>query len=671
MRAAERRNPFHILDVTEVNLSVFVHSFSPVILRNAEALFSQGNVVIKGMQGSGKSMLLGLLRPDVRTAYAEASAPFPVAGELSRFVSASINLTHAGLGDFGHRMSATKGAHDVEIPLLFADFLNYSLALDLFQSLDMLGARADGVVARELGLQMEEERWDRFSRSVASNDCWFGYLSEVSDFAGLRARLRQRVVHYRSFLNYNVSTLGEDVTTTKTAVGQPLSCIVDEAKRHGILPNDVIVLFCIDQFEELIHQKGLVEELRTSFRAVINRALGARNSAFYYRVGTRGHAWEADLTLFGSSRQLEPDRDYKVIDLDDILRRRENRKTWIFPELAQDIFCRRLRLAGYERLAEAKDPLHVVFGGGITPVDLARRYAGKSPGRAVKLDLEWPEEFRTFLLRLAEENPLEARLAEAWARQRNKSSVMEQETFRARPWLEKKWWMKERIPQALMQIAGRCGQQPICSGKDDILGLSGGNALVFLGICRQIWDAWLRAGANEEGPIDNMTQALGILNASEWWLDQMIPGGFDGDARRRFVLKIGTELSARLYGDAAMSNPGHNGFSLERFELDQFRAVGQALRFLSDAGDLFELSHTTKLKDRAPRIKWYLVPIVSPAVRLPYQHTKEPVYLKVGAVASWLRNSGILMGNRLHGEESRSEDEPEQMNLFDNARITR
>jgi ABC-type lipoprotein export system ATPase subunit len=60
----QRTNPFNELYVTEtVSSSAFVRIFSPFILKNASALFLPGNVVIKGMQGCGKSMLLSLLKP--------------------------------------------------------------------------------------------------------------------------------------------------------------------------------------------------------------------------------------------------------------------------------------------------------------------------------------------------------------------------------------------------------------------------------------------------------------------------------------------------------------------------------------------------------------------------------------------------------------------------------
>jgi len=93
----QRSNPFNELYVSEtVGPGAFVQIFSAKLLHNASALYLPGNVVLKGMQGSGKSMLLTLLKPEVRVAYAEARSKFPLSGAQSRFISAGINLTRSG-----------------------------------------------------------------------------------------------------------------------------------------------------------------------------------------------------------------------------------------------------------------------------------------------------------------------------------------------------------------------------------------------------------------------------------------------------------------------------------------------------------------------------------------------------------------------------------------------
>ncbi|RZJ78267.1 MAG: hypothetical protein EOO47_14345 [Flavobacterium sp.] len=61
---AIRINPFHELYVGEsVGPDKFVGLFSNVIVEHALSLFQPGHVVLKGLPGSGKSMLLNLLKP--------------------------------------------------------------------------------------------------------------------------------------------------------------------------------------------------------------------------------------------------------------------------------------------------------------------------------------------------------------------------------------------------------------------------------------------------------------------------------------------------------------------------------------------------------------------------------------------------------------------------------
>jgi len=56
-----------------------------------------------------------------------------------------------------------------------------------------------------------------------------------------------------------------------------------------------------------------------------------------------------------------------------------------------------------------------------------------------------------------------------------------------------------------------------------------------------------------------------------------------------------------------------------------------------DYGDLLEGTHTTKNKDRAPRLKWYLNPLLCPYFRIPYIRTKEPVYTNLVTLAKELQ----------------------------------
>ena len=74
----EMKNPFNNLYYTEsLSASHFVKIFSPALLSEARTheLFQPGSVVLTGLQGSGKSALLNLLKPDVLIAYLNSDEP--------------------------------------------------------------------------------------------------------------------------------------------------------------------------------------------------------------------------------------------------------------------------------------------------------------------------------------------------------------------------------------------------------------------------------------------------------------------------------------------------------------------------------------------------------------------------------------------------------------------
>ena len=142
-------NPFSELYVGEtVPPADFVRLFSPFLVEQALLLFQRGNVVLTGIQGSGKTMLLSLLRPSIRMAFKVAQAEFPVPARHSRFISAGISLRHSGVMAFGQRAFHKDPAVAAEItPLFFGDYLNYSLVYDLLLSLERL-AREDAADVR-------------------------------------------------------------------------------------------------------------------------------------------------------------------------------------------------------------------------------------------------------------------------------------------------------------------------------------------------------------------------------------------------------------------------------------------------------------------------------------------------------------------------------------------
>ena len=205
------------------------------------------------------------------------------------------------------------------------------------------------------------------------------------------------------------------------------------------------------------------------------------------------------------------------------------------------------------------------------------------------------------------------------------------------PWVDEKmkYWAKERKEAALVQMAGAAIQSLIWSGRKHILDLSGFNILSFMSICRAIWGAWLRGMSDADLkalqglpniPVD--AQVIGINEASKTWFDKLREG-LDGDRRTTFINSLGTWFSRKIRDDKALSNPGHNGFSLPLRDLDSDSWMVSLIKNSRDHGDLIESDHTTKSSDQKPRRKWYLHPLLCPYFRIQFVRTKEPIYTDI------------------------------------------
>ncbi len=661
-------NPFFEVYVGDrLTSSEFVGIFSPFLVEHAQALFLPGNVVVKGIQGSGKSMLLTLLKADVRREYGRAMAQFPVQGATGDFIGAGINLAHCNAMDFGYRRLTDDPEENA---LLFADFVNHQILLDLFDSLRKL-ANPDRTIKHYPTVSLDPARTNDFTKHIRDHPVFQGSLSGCQTIEEVEARMRHRINAYVRYLHRNDRQLDEGIRTTKTDMGTPISTIVAELKRAGIITEKVPVFIHVDQYEELANISA-PDQRTPDYRAVINRALARRDSAISYRIGTRGHAWRNHGRILGSTARLEEERDYKFVDLDLLLKRSENPKTYIFPRFVADVFARRLRHVGLASDdAQGDKLLSSIFGDGIAPQEKARRYGGRNPGRAVKVDPDWPEPFSAALREMVDRDPLDARLLEARALQRidrtapRATRLLPAElTMDIRDDVEREWWRKERVELALVQIAGRCQERPIWSGKSEVIELSGGNILTFLNICQNIWDTNTQLGRRSRDTgltrIDDDLQAIGILKASEYWLRKILrETGRSGD-RSRFVQLLGTFLARRLHADRQMSNPGHNGFSVPDDELaaPAFVFVQDLLWEMVDYGSLVASSHITKEKDRLPRTKFYLNPVLCPHFRIHYKRLKEPIYVHAAEVASWMAEAKLPVPEGIRRSRPNSDPAP-------------
>lgn len=639
-------NPFHELYVTETaRPEEFVQLFSDLLLPHALLLFQPGNVVLKGTQGSGKSMLLNLLTPESRCAYHKAGKAFPVPEKQANFISAGINLTRSGVLDVGQRpLTGDKQEDERLFPLFFADFVNYWIVRDVIRSLRTMQA------SPEIFPYLRSGHNDAFAVLLGKQECWFGYLENARSLEELQSLIDRRISTYRAFHVANLKTLPKEIIDTKTSIGEPISRSVECLWQSGALHEDVPLYVRIDQHEVLSRSDDLRPTLGIEYRRIINKALGTRDPRLSYRVGTRRYAWGDDLNVYGTTMSLEILRDYRIIDMDDLLRRKEDASTWLFPKFAEDIFRRRLEHAGF--VLPTGRSLRHVMGSTPTPKEMARDYVGTTEAdRALKIEPDWPDTWKTFLRELYARDPLSAKLAEAWKRQRASENAgaeepPPQENF---PW-DRPYWRKERAKQAVFQLAARSAQRPKWSGADAIVALSMGGTLVFVSVCQHMWDAFLRSqmGMPENKRHDPIAQglphkiqALGIFTASAYWYQKISeqPGGGE---RRRFIDYLGRMFYMTLMEDRAMSYPGYNGFSLANDALENDDEVSRFVGDAVDYGDLFDALHTTKHKDGRQRTKWYLNPILSPYFRLPESHVKEPMYVDVPTVRGWLAELKIV-----------------------------
>lgn len=642
-----RINPFHELYLTEsIGPDKYVELFSPYLVDKVLELFQPGHVILKGLQGSGKSMLLGLLKPSVRIAFAREGVPFPVPPKFKMFIGAGIHLIRDGVSDFGQRSIPGDNSFE-QSPYLFADFLNYWLVIDILQSIRELSNPELGL-ADEIGIGYNKEKLDKFAKDLKSDACWFGYLDEVGSYDDLISTIRKRIQHYLAFLNFNTDTLPDDILSTKTRIGKPLLACTKLLRLNGIIANKTEIFVRIDQFEELKYLEDLSSIKENSFREQIHKLLGMRDDAVSYRIGTRNFSWEDGGKMFGTTAPLEKFRNYNVISLDNILRRKENPRTKkIFKEFAEDIFIRRLELSNYGYHND--NALEQAFGKSDVPSVKANHYVKTNKHKAVVVDEDWPEEWKKFLFNLAELDPLSARLGEAWCRQKaeeKKAVMFNVPKGKPYPW-DKQWWRKERIDQALLQIASRNQQRIDWYGADDVISLSGSNILAFLIIAQRIWNVWMRDNeANSTGDqlprFSSEIQAIAIREASAEWFEKVLEER-GGVIRQNFIHNLGNFFYEQLVNDEAMSYPGYNGISIALSDFKNHPEVKTFLQKACDYGDLYDRPHTSKHKKDKQRWKWHLNPILSPQFKIPEAHTKEPGYVKAADVKEWIE---LAKGNK-------------------------
>jgi hypothetical protein len=229
----------------------------------------------------------------------------------------------------------------------------------------------------------------------------------------LKTSLAARLQSYMAFLQFNSGALPSRFAETKTTAGVPVSRAAKALHEANVAQKQVNVFVRIDQYEELDGVRRLPTSLGSSFREVINKILGMRDPHVFYRIGARRHAWRVNLRMYGSARNLEHQREYEEVDLEEILRRKENRRTYIFMRFAADVTRRRLAYAGYKSEFGGDKLLKALFPP-MYPDDKARRYMRETEGplqqKALGIDPDWPAPWRHHVLETAKASPLEGRL---------------------------------------------------------------------------------------------------------------------------------------------------------------------------------------------------------------------------------------------------------------------
>jgi hypothetical protein len=659
-------NPFQQLYFSDDTQSEdFVELFSTVPIESAiNPVFQGGNVVLSGTQGCGKTMILNLLRPETRIAYAKANKEFPVKKEHRDFISAGVNLTRSAITEL---VQITLGGGDEieerELPLYFADFFNYWVVDDLLKSVLTIGQSPN-----VFGSLVNLSYLPQFVEILADQDCWFDALRGITNIEELRTSISERIKIYRTWVGGNFPDPGAPpaLRNSKTNISEPIARTAECLRQSRVIASDVPVLIRIDQIEELHRTfSSRQQKLFLGFRKILNRAFANRDNRVHYRAGTRKYGWETPeyLSVWGSEARLEDRRDYLWIDMDRELFRLGEKKNSIFERFAEDVFQKRVQY--YYRNEKKRIPNNlakIVFGKHPLAEERLKELKehpddDKKIDRALGLDLarearEWTPEWRDYLHRLYRSNRLgmlDAVLAAAWGRQTGGGGFKQQhrenpppKDFEDAPWRTRRWWRKERLDQAVLQLLTRSQQRFIWWGYKDILSLSGGNITVFLHICHRIWDGFLKSQTSlpvdrqinllEQGEIPYQIQADGILFASNDWFKKL-PEEPGGDSRQRFVAELGSWLNQRMLADLSMSYPGGNGISIANREFASEELwVSSLEKFLKDAvgyGVLIEIEHTSKSKKDGLRLKYHLNPILCPRYQIPEARTKEPYYEKL------------------------------------------
>jgi hypothetical protein len=644
------RNPFHDPLVTELledprlYRKMFSHS---VLVGEALQVFQPTNTVLLGPQGTGKSMILNLLRYSVLNEWlSDGNLPDPL-GSVSPFLGISINLQRANFIAFGRRSVQPHRAHDERFALdasAAADFINHYLYREFLKGIDFIYGPEGGFLRNWMNISGDPSTADYIAAEIARCTSWFGWYAKTRTLAEAIARCEERLLIWRSFLNMNIDEIPVEVWESKSGVGEPLHEMAN-ILRHAAKAGQGLPLFVtIDQYEVL---PELNRVFGSTLQRIVNTLIKARDPVVFFKIGARTYDWGKELRVWGAESRVEVQRDYRQVDINEILMRTED-GNWRFHNLAKDVAFRRINQVGRTKVSVEQVP-HI-FGKGDPHAESFLYFSAKTweSRKTVLLKKLRPSIQEALLARCPPSaSPLTLRLAAAWALQRQQRGLPEEQIIKEAadaPW-ENSSWAKERVEIALLQVASLANQKKRYSGWATVLQLSGSNITAFLYLCSEIWDIALKLGyvPSHRKPLPVNVQTEGILTASTKWRSRdRIEIATGGRERYEVLSRLGPSIHEALVTDFAISNPGFSGFSLRDTDLIVTKHGKDVARFLQNAVSwaIFEERlHTSKQREGATRRKYFLHPLLSPAFEIPFTRVKEPYYASVDEVFAWLFNN--------------------------------
>ena len=641
------RNPFHEPLVTELieDPARYRRRFSDhILIGETLQVFQPNNSIVTGPQGSGKSMLLNLVRYRVMTEWLNSAGepPKPLHA-VSLYLGISINLVRANYHAFGRRSaSRSLGLKEIDENIEIScagDFLIQYLLREFLQALAYLGGGDGSPLRQWFGVPIGLE-FDQLAQTISELPCWFGYYRSCSSLKELQARCDARLNILRSFLNTNIQTVPETVMETKATWPDALHSLGTLFSDPSITARKVPLFVVIDQYEVL---PELNKSHGTALQRLINTFIKARDPVVFYKIGARTHDWGQELRVIGAESRIEVGRDYNLTNLSTVLMRQESAGGWLFPKFAADVAMKRFEAKGYQLSA---DEVRAIFGDW-KPEEESRRYFKRSRRVGELLEGLSPSVTKLVEAQLTSDtSPLDIRLIGAWVRQQIQRGSSDSELralIKGKAWENiRPWWRKERVEVALLQVASIANQRRLYYGWRSTVYLAGGNITAFLLICAEIWDEAAKRGTD---PIERMqiaveAQSAGIYRASEQWRNRDRNEQFGGSGRFDVVTRLGAAIHNALVEDKAMSNPGHSGFSLRENDLlasPQGQSIAMFLNRGVNWGIFEERQHTSKQKSEGgSRRKWYLHPLFSPAFAIPITRVKEPLYIDCLTAHDWL-----------------------------------